>query len=440
MNQGTRCVVVALLALVATLHAPQVIADGAPPTAAGAGRIDLLLRTYAEDLLIDELPARHALVESARLEVTPAPIALVPDVLDIEAHAAAYGAIRLEGKAASGNMVHRHADGSGWRDDSWAYLGEATLKAGGRLAAVRVGLQAVSNPFLSPYDIRALPPSFRGVSAEGRIAKDTTWSAGSFDGVIVRGDDRVRELATAYTGLPVPRVDYAGVDLQRGAASMTLYASRSRELWTQVYASIDGPLFSAGSVAVSGSAAGYAVRARRDGRAGDASTNGVSASWSANRGASTMTLGLQAILGDAFLDYTGETAGLGLSNSMVSDYNGPRERSVQLRYAFDGDAVGLAGWRLATWLVRGFGSDGRMQAGAHPLRSDPLHGVYWSGDVPMHGHQTEWSLKSTYTVQSGFAKDAVVSLQLYVTDASARYYSPSLHGGRFEINVPVHVL
>lgn len=403
------------------------------------GQLDLLLRTYAEDLRIVDGARRHGVVQSGRLVFQSdyfEPAAGGPGIgLDV----GLYAALRLDGDSHSRNMVHYRADGSGVHDTVWGYLGEYALKAKAGATTLKYGLQMVDNPYLQPYDIRALPPTFRGLSVVSTDLKGITLAAGSFDGVIPRGDDRVRGLATAYAGLPFDRIGYAGAEAQIGAASVALYASQSRDLWNQYYVSASRKLQFEGDLSFTARIDGYLTRASGAARAGPVRNDAFAAALKAQKGASSLVLAYQKIDGDEFMDYTQETAGIYLSNAMGVDYNSPHERSVQLRYMFDGNRAGIPGWTLMAWTVRGFGVDGAASAAAHPDPNDPLHSLYWKNGDYVRGGRQEWAVKTTYVVQDGSLKGAKLAFYVYRTRVDRQYPSKSFDDMQLMINYPIRV-
>ena len=137
------------------------------------------------------------------------------------------------------------------------------------------------------------------------------------------------------------------------------------------------------------------------------------------------------------MDYTQETAGIYLGNSMGVDYNAPRERSLQLRYVFDGNRAGVPGWTLMAWTVRGFGVDGSAGAAAHPDPSDPVHDLYWKNGEYVRGGHREWAVKSVYLMQDGQLKGTKIAFYVYRTRIDAQYPSKSFNDMQLMINYPI---
>ncbi|MEO8153339.1 MAG: OprD family outer membrane porin [Rhizobacter sp.] len=402
------------------------------------GRLDLLLRTYAEDLQIIDGARRHGVVQSGRL-VYQSDFYGGSGGAGVGFDAGLYGAVRLDGDSNSRNMTHLRADGSGVHDTAWGYLGEYALKGKAAATTLKYGLQTVYNPYLQPYDIRALPPTFRGVSIVSTDLPGITLSGGSFDGVIPRGDDKLRGLSTAYAGLPFDRISYAGASAQFDTSSLALWASQSTDLWNQYYVSANKKLKFDGDFSVTGQFDSYLTRGSGARLAGPVNNNAVAVALTLQKGFSSVVLGYQAIHGDDFMDYTQETAGIYLSNSMGVDYNAPHERSLQLRYVFDGNRAGIPGWTLMAWTVRGFGVDGSASAAAHPDPNDPLHDLYWKNGEYVRGGHREWAVKSVYLVQDGQFKGGKIAFYVYRTRIDAQYPSKSFNDMQLMINYPIRL-
>ena len=443
MKQPTLPAAAALIGCLLALTATSALAAEPPsepaPRPAIPGRLDLLLRTYVEDLRIVDGARRHGAVQSGRLVFQSDYLEATPGGPGIGFDAGLYGALRLDGDSDSRNMVHYREDGSGVHDTTWGYLGEYALKAKAGATTLKYGLQTVNNPYLQPYDIRALPPTFRGLSLVSGDLKGVTLAAGSFDGVIPRGDDRVRGLSTAYAGLPFERISYAGAAAQLETTSLALYASQYRDLWNQYYLSASKKLQFENDLSFTAQFDSYLTRASGAARAGAVHNNAFAASLKAQKGASSLLLGYQLIDGDEFMDYTQETAGIYLSNAMGVDYNAPHERSVQLRYMFDGNRAGIPGWTVMAWTVRGFGVDGSASAAAHPDPSDPLHSLYWKNGEYVRGGHREWAVKTAYVVQDGSFKGAKIAFYVYRTRVDTQYPSKSFDDVQLMINYPIRV-
>lgn len=403
------------------------------------GRMDLLLRTYAEELQYIGGGRRHAVMQSGRLIYQSDFYNAAPGV-GFGVDAGLYGAVRLDGGGGSRNFARYRYDGTGSEDHAWGYLGEYALKARFGQTTIKYGLQpGLDNPFLPPYDIRPLPPTFRGISAISTDIPGVKLSAGSFNGVIPRGDDRVRPLTTAYSGVGFDRISFAGVETRMKDVKTAFFVNHANDLWNQYYISASKEVPLSNAVTLTGRIDGYITEATGARVGGEIDNKALGLSLTAQKGASSVMLGYQAIGGDQFYDYTNETAGIALPNAMGVDYNSPHERSGQLRYVFDGDRAGMPGLRLMAFTVRSHGVDASASAAAHSSPNDPLHDVYWKSGQPARGGRFEYAAKVTYQVQSGALKDMKIAFYVYRTRVDQFYPGSSFNDSQLMINFPVRV-
>jgi hypothetical protein len=416
-------------------------AEAAPQAGPGKipGRMDLLLRTYAEELQILNGARRHAVIQSGRLIYQSDYIGSGSGV-SVGADVGLYGAVRLDGGGGSHNMAHYRFDGSGSGDHAWGYAGEYALKAKVGKTLIRYGVQeGVDNPFLPPYDIRALPPTFRGLSLVSTDVAGMTLQAGSFDGAIPRGDDHVRGLSTAYGGIAFDRISYAGLETRTRDVSMAVYVNHASNLWNQYYVSASKGVPVGNDVTLTGRIDSYITEATGARVAGDIDNRALGLSLTAQQGASSVLLGYQSIGGDQFFDYTNETAGVYLANAMGVDYNAPHERSVQLRYIFDGGRAGIPGLKLTAFTVHSWGGDAAAGAAVHGNPDDPQHDLYWKSGQPARGGRYEWAAKAAYLVQSGAFKDMKIAFYLYFNRIDPLYPSKSFNNAQLMINYPLRI-
>jgi len=403
------------------------------------GHLDLLLRTYAEELQYLSGARRHAVIQSARLLYQSEYYSTGSDV-SVGVDAGLYGALRFDGGGGMRNMGHYRYDGTGPSDHAWAYPGEYALKARLGQTTVKYGLQSGGdNPFTPPYDIRALPPTFRGITMVSTDIPGVKLAAGSFNGVIPRGDDGVRRLSTSYSEVGFDRMSYVGMETRIGDVKTSFYANHATDLWNQFYGSASKDMAVSEQVMLTGRMDAYLTRAAGARVGGEIDNRALGLSLTAQRGPHSVLVGYQAIGGDQFYDYMNETAGIALSNAMGVDYNSPHERSGQLRYVFNGDRAGLPGLRLMAFTVQSHGVDASAGAAAHGSVDDPLHNLYWKKGQPAHGGRKEWAAKVTYQVQTGALKDMKIAFYVYRTRADAFYPGSSFNDSQLMINFPVRV-
>lgn len=403
----------------------------------GDSHLNLALRNYAEYLEVEPGPNRHAWVQSLRANFESGYTAgEVGYGIDL----APYAAVKLDGGNGTRNMVYVGPNGTGADTKMWAYLGGYALKARMDDVVIKYGLQSIVNPFLAPYDIRALPPSFRGVTIAANPSPTLALTAGSIDSMIVRGADYRQPLTTAYGGINFGRLDYAGADWQYSSqGKLSLYMDRARDVWNQYYGALAHSIDGWGGIKWTGNANLYVTRDEGGRLEGSIRNQAYSVSLIASAGASSVMVGYQRVVGDQFFDFLQETSGIYLSNSMGTDYNAPHEQSLQLHYKLDGAALRMPGFQGTVWGISGWGANGASGAAKYVDPADPLYARYWKNGSPISGTHQELGAKLTYTLQQIELKGTRVALLLIAHNISPLYPSKRFRDLRITVDVPVHL-
>ncbi|WP_179402757.1 OprD family porin [Burkholderia guangdongensis] len=393
--------------------------------------LDFLFRNYADVLDMKGGPHRHAWVQGVMANFESG---YTTGLIGLGFDASLYAALKLDGGAGAGSMVHIAKGGGGSDQLAWAYPGIYDVKARISNTVVKYGLQAVDNPFLEQHDNRALPPTFLGSTIVSNEFKNVMLEAGSFTKVDARGHTTLTNLTTSYGGTRVDRLTYAGGTWDYSPnGELSLYADQADDVWRQYYGSVKQSIGSAQSVKWTGFANLYSTHDTGDARQGKIDNNAYSLSLSAQHGPHELLLGYQQILGDQFFDYLNETNGIFLVNSMDVDYNAPHEKSLQLRYTFYGKEAGLPGFKAMLWGVTGWGADASAGAAADPTQSS----IYWKDGAPVQGRHHEFGFIPSYTIQGGRFKDTKVTFIAMWHAGSAHYSDSTNREFRLVVNVPV---
>ncbi|WP_310632042.1 OprD family outer membrane porin [Paraburkholderia sp.] len=382
----------------------------------GDSHLTLNLRNYADVLDMEGGPHRHAWVQGAMLDYTSG---FTQGPIGFGVDASLYGALKLDGGAGAGNMVHVGKDGGGSNQLAWGYPGVYDVKARVSDTVVKYGLHMVDdNPFFEPHDNRALPPTFMGVSLVSRDVANAVLQAGSFTKVNARGHTNLTDLTTSYGGVSFKRFSYVGGTWDYSPnGSVALFANQADDVWRQYYGSVQQSFGDPSTLKWTGFANIYSTHSVGGGKEGHINNNAYSVSLAAQHGAHSLLFGFQQILGDQFFDYVNETNGIYLVNSMDVDYNAPHEKSFQVRYGFDGKYAGLPGAKALLWYALGWGADASAGAAANPDS-----GLYWKNGQPVHGSHHEFGFIPSYTLQSGRFKDTKISF-VAMWHHGSKYYS-----------------
>ncbi|WP_308726171.1 OprD family outer membrane porin, partial [Metapseudomonas otitidis] len=140
--------------------------------------------------------------------------------------------------------------------------------------------------------------------------------------------------------------------------------------------------------------------------------------------------------GDEYFDYVHETAAIYLANSLLSDYNGPNEKSAQIRYETDWSYFGVPGLSTTAWYAKGWDIDGTHYDGDR----NGAYGNY----VEVRGmdgeRHHEYGLMAAYKVQSGTIKDSTFKVTYMSHKASKQQIDGSVNELRVVSTFPFDLL
>jgi hypothetical protein len=401
-------------------------------------KLNLLIRSYAEDLHLVGIDDRRAWVQGVQAlfqsGFTEGPVGFGADAtLD--------GAFKFDGGNGARNMVHVARSGEGADQRTWAALGEYVIKAATQGMLVKYGLQTTFfNPFLEPYDIRALPPTFRGVSIVDQPGSAIMFKAGSFDAVMARGSTFLTSLSTSYGGVDFKRLNYLGGEWNDSDGSrVALYASQAKDVWNQFYASAAYGIGDPARLKWTARADLYYTCDQGRRLQGLINNKSFSVMLTAQQGPSRYVVGYQRIMSEQYFDFAQESSGIVLSNSAAVDFNAPNEQSFQLRYKFDAAAVGVPGMQTNVWAIFGWGADGTSGARRYAAPSSLLHNLYWKRNQPIGGSEQEYGVKAIYTRQSGRLTGMNIALSWIAHHETVNYPSKIFRDVRLVIDWPVKV-
>ncbi|UTD54151.1 MULTISPECIES: OprD family outer membrane porin [unclassified Halomonas] len=262
--------------------------------------------------------------------------------------ASLFSAVNLErghGRVANGgDRVLVDSDGDAV--PTWSRLGVGDLRLRFSSTEIKAGRLLTDNPILRYKDNRALPSSFQGV---GLFINEADWlslQAGSFDRAIPRSGTGSEKLTTtfgnrAYSG---SRISYlGGMTKTSYGLDVSLYASRFEDMWQQTYLALTQLIGDQRQIALKTALNYYHTEDQGEQRLGYIDNDAFSLAFTASHLAHSLTLAWQQVYGDEYFDYVWESTGNYMANSLYSDYNGPNEKSWQLRYDLDLAFLGVPG-------------------------------------------------------------------------------------------------
>ena len=348
---------------------------------------------------------------------------------------AAYNAIALDRDvgdiAGKNNRTLTHSDGDAV--GQWSKLGLANLQARVSNTTLVVGRQNFSSPTIDVIGNRALPSSFQGVGLHSEEFNNLSFDAGSFDRVSPRTEQGLKKFRSEYSDsakVTTDRASVAGLNYQPFKSLKTsLYATHVEDFWNQYYF---GAVHDLGDNAVLGlnTNLNYYKTIDTGSKAmGDINNDTFSLAFGLTHQAHTDTLSYQQVIGDEYFDYLHETNGIYLANSLLSDFNGPNEKSVQLAYSINMAQYGVPGLKFNAYHARGFDIDGTKYKGT----------AYDVKKMDGEDH-SEYSIGTSYAIQSGPLKATAIRAT-YTTHRASKFQSDgNINEFRVVTTIPFNIL
>jgi len=348
---------------------------------------------------------------------------------------AAYNAIALDRDvgdiAGKNNRTLTHSDGDAV--GQWSKLGLANLQARVSNTTLVVGRQNFSSPTIDVIGNRALPSSFQGVGLHSEEFNNLSFDAGSFDRVSPRTEQGLKKFRSEYSDsakVTTDRASVAGLNYQPFKSLKTsLYATHVEDFWNQYYF---GAVHDLGDNAVLGlnTNINYYKTIDTGSKAmGDINNDTFSLAFGLTHQAHTVTLSYQQVIGDEYFDYLHETNGIYLANSLLSDFNGPNEKSVQLAYSINMAQYGVPGLKFNAYHARGFDIDGTKYKGT----------AYDVKKMDGEDH-SEYSIGTSYAIQSGPLKATAIRAT-YTTHRASKFQSDgNINEFRVVTTIPFNIL
>lgn len=354
---------------------------------------------------------------------------------------AGFQAINLErghGRiAGGGNRTLADSDGDAVAE--WSKIGLASLKLRTSNTVLRAGRQQPETPVFNPIDNRALPSSFDGLSLASNEVSGLDLQGGTFTRASPRtGSDR-EHFTTEYGTREVraDRYSYLGGSYAiSDKLKVTAYGGQFEDVWNQYYFGASHDLGDPASLALNTSLNYYHTGDTGARKAGYIDNDAYSLAFTLTRGAHAVLLGWQQIRGDEYFDYVHETSAIYLANSLLSDYNGPNEKSLQLRYSTDWAGFGVPGLTSMVWYAKGWGIDGTHYDGDR----NGAYGNYAEVRNQDDERHHELGLSAGYTLQDGPLKSSNFRLSYMKHLASQNQVDGSVNEIRLVSNFPFNLL
>jgi len=317
-------------------------------------------------------------------------------------------------------------------EGQWSKLGLANVKFRVSNTTLTAGRQNFSTPIVDTIGNRALPSSFEGVSLHSEELNNLSFDAGSFDRVSPRTEESLSKFRSEYTNnnAETDRVSIVGLNYQPLKSLKTsLYASKVEDFWNQYYFGATHELGDSNVVSLTTGLNYYKTVDTGKKEMGNIDNDTYSLSFGLTHQAHSLTFSYQEINGNEYFDYLHETNGIYLANSLLSDFNGPNEKSFQVAYGLNMAEYGVPGLKFNIYQARGWGIDGTHYTGtAYDVKN-------------MDGeHHYEYGVGATYAVQSGPLKATTVRATYTAHRASENQADGSINEFRLVTTVPFNIL
>lgn len=340
-----------------------------------------------------------------------------------------------DGRSGAGGTVDiMPYNSKGQPEDTYSKVGGAAKL---RLldTVVKVGDVFPSTPVVAYGDSRLLPESFRGATVANTSIEGLTLQGGRLHAMSQPNSSSMRDgFATFYAGsVDAPWIAYLGGDYAINKnVGVSLYTSRFKDVWNQYYAgtSLSYPLSE--NVALIGGLNYY--RAVDEGKKllGSFDNNIWSGKTGVQFGAHTLTVGYQRSNGDDDFDYLRQSDSIFLDNSIqYSDFNSPKEQSLQLRYDLNMQPFGIPGLSFMTRYAKGWDADYSNANSVYMRRG--------ADGTPLQDQERwERDIEAKYIIQTGSLKDMSFRVRQATTRATA--FESDLDEVRLIVEYPLQIL
>ncbi|MCO7578155.1 MULTISPECIES: OprD family porin [Pseudomonas chlororaphis group] len=352
----------------------------------------------------------------------------------VSTEVAAYNAIALDRDrkhiAGKNNRTLTHSDGDAV--GQWSKLGLANVKFRVSNTTLTAGRQNFSTPIVDVIGNRALPSSFEGVSIHSEEFNNLSFDAGTFDRVSPRTEQSLSKFRAEYTNntAETDRVSIVGLNYQPLKSLKTsLYASKVEDFWNQYYFGGTHELGDSSVLSLTTGLNYYKTVDTGKKEMGNIDNDTYSLSFGLTHQAHSLTFSYQEVSGNEYFDYLHETNGIYLANSLLSDFNGPNEKSFQIAYGLNMAEYGVPGLKFNIYQARGWGIDGTHYTGtAYDVKK-------------MDGeHHYEYGIGASYAVQSGPLKATAIRATYTTHRASENQADGNINEFRLVTTIPFNIL
>ncbi|WP_085654608.1 MULTISPECIES: OprD family porin [unclassified Pseudomonas] len=315
----------------------------------------------------------------------------------------------------------------------WSKVGLANVKARISNTTLTAGRMNFSSPQVDVIGNRPLPSSFEGIAIHSEELNNLSFDLASFDRVSPRTEESLSKFRSEYGAIDAEadHVHTGGISYQPFASLTTsLWGTQAEDLWNQYYFGATHVLGDSSVLALTTGLNYYKTVDEGKKKLGEIDNDTYSLSFGLTHQAHTLTFSYQEVNGNEYFDYLHETNGIYLANSLLSDFNGPNEKSFQVAYGLNMAEYGVPGLKFNIYQARGWGIDGTHYKGGG-----------YDGVQSMDGeHHYEYGIGASYAVQSGPLKATTVRATYTAHRASENQADGSINEFRLVTTVPFNIL
>lgn len=348
---------------------------------------------------------------------------------------ALYNAIALDRDTDdfAGSSNRTLADSDGDAVGQWSKMGLGNVKARISNTTLTMGRQSVNTPVIAYIGNRALPSSFQGVAVQSDELNNLSFQAGSFDRVSPRMEQSLDKFRSEYgdRSQTADRLDMFGADYKPFESLTTsFYASNLEDFWHQYYFGFTHEMGDTDVVGLSTNLNYYKTKDSGQRKMGPIDNDTYSLSFTGTHKAHSLSIAYQEVAGNEYFDYAHETNAIFLANSLLSDFNGPNEKSLQVAYVLNMAEYGVPGLKFNIYQARGWDIDGTH-----------YKGTSYSDVLAMDGEtHYEYGIGSSYAVQSGPLKATAIRATYTTHRASANQSDGNINEFRLVTTIPFNIL
>ena len=315
----------------------------------------------------------------------------------------------------------------------WSKLGLANVKARISNTTLTAGRMNFSSPQVDVIGNRALPSSFEGIAIHSEELNNLSFDLATFDRNSPRTEESLSKFRSEYGSIDAEadHVNTAGITYTPFASLTTsLWGTQAEDLWNQYYFGASHVLGDSSVLSLTTGLNYYKTVDEGKKLLGEIDNDTYSLSLGLTHQAHSLTFSYQEVNGNEYFDYLHETNGIYLANSLLSDFNGPNEKSFQIAYGLNMAEYGVPGLKFNIYQARGWGIDGTHYQGGG-----------YDGVQAMDGEtHYEYGIGAAYAVQSGPLKATAIRATYTAHRASENQADGSINEFRLVTTIPFNIL